>query len=203
MEETPCSSYALRFSSSCSVVAPYAADINTQIAGSVQYTDFYIYSSSDSSMTTVSSFIRDETGDNFYGSRMMVAEWNGVAEYGGSSVSHMYETQLTEEQCLKSKVCVSESQFHMQGITNTFQAILITDGTDSYAVFIYECGGMEWGGGVIGWQASFSNYMSHYLSGHLNSNDIGCLYSSSYSAVVYRLDSKFACPAVYLHVFVA
>jgi hypothetical protein len=38
-------------------------------------------------MTTVSRFIRDETGDYFYGNRMMVAEWNGVAEYGGSYVS--------------------------------------------------------------------------------------------------------------------
>ena len=55
---------------------------------------------------------------------------------------------------------------------------------------------MEWGGGVIGWQASSSNYTSHYLSGRSNSNDIGCLYSSSYSAVVFRLESKFACPAV-------
>ena len=89
MGEPLCSSS----SSSCSVVAPYGANSNTEIAGSVRYTDFDTYtyfdtySSSDSSMTTVSRFIRDETGDNFYGSRMMVAEWNGVAEYGGSSVS--------------------------------------------------------------------------------------------------------------------
>ena len=83
----------------------------------------------------------------------------------------------------------------MQFITNTFQGILITDGWNSYAVFIYECGGMEWGGGTIGWQDSSSNnasnYMSHYLSGRSNSYDIGCLYSSSYSAVVFRLYSKF------------
>ena len=97
MGETPCSSYSLSFPSSCSVVAPYAADINTQIAGSVRYTDFYTYSSFGSSMTTVSRFIRDETGDYFYGNRMMVAEWNGVAKYNGIFVSHMYETQLTEE----------------------------------------------------------------------------------------------------------
>ena len=107
MEETPCSSYTLNFPSSCSAVAPYAADINTRIAGSVQYADFYTYSSTDSAMTTVSSFIRNETGDSFYGSRMMVAEWNGVAEYGGSSVSHMYKTQLTEEQSLNNRnMCV-------------------------------------------------------------------------------------------------
>ena len=91
MGETPfCSSYTLSLTSSCSVVAPYGADINTQIAGSVQYTDFYTYSSYGSSMTTVSRFVRDQTGDNFYGRRMMVAEWNGVAEFGGFSVSHMY-----------------------------------------------------------------------------------------------------------------
>ena len=74
-------------SSYCSVVAPYGADSNTEIAGTVQYTDFYTYTSTGHSMTTVSRFIRDETGDNFYGNRMMVAEWNGVAEYRGSSVS--------------------------------------------------------------------------------------------------------------------
>ena len=93
MGEIPCSSYPLSFPSSCSIVAPYGADINTEIAGSVRYTDFYTYSSTDSAMTTVSSFIRDETRDSFYGIRMMVAEWNGVAEYngfGGSSVSCVY-----------------------------------------------------------------------------------------------------------------
>ena len=86
MEEIPCS-YAISFPSSCSVVAPYAADVNTEIAGTVQYTDFDTYSSTDPSMTNVSSFIRDETGDNFYGTKMMVAEWNGVSKYNGSSVS--------------------------------------------------------------------------------------------------------------------
>ena len=77
----------LSSSSSCSVVAPYGANSNTEIAGSVRYTDFDTYSSNDSAMTTVSSFIRNETGDNFYGSKMMVAEWNGVAEYRGYTVS--------------------------------------------------------------------------------------------------------------------
>ena len=78
----------------------------------------------------------------------------------------------------------------MQTVNNTFQGILITDGTDSYAVFIYECGGMEWGGGVIGWQASPSHYASHSRSADSQNSNIGCLYSSSYSAVVYKL-SKY------------
>ena len=78
----------------------------------------------------------------------------------------------------------------MQSITNTFQGILITDGTDSYAVFIYECGGMEWGGGVIGWQADPSHYAVHNSSGDSDNNKIGCLNSSTYSAIVYKL-SKY------------
>ena len=86
MGEIPCSNLA-NPPTYCSVVAPYFADINTEIAGTVQYTDFDTYSSTDSAMATVSRFIRDETGDKFYGSRMMVAEWNGVAEYNGFSVS--------------------------------------------------------------------------------------------------------------------
>ena len=87
MGEIPCTNLMNPDTTTCSVVAPYVADIDTEIAGIVRYTDFNTYSSSDSSMSTVSAFVRDETGDSFYGSRMMVAEWNGVAESGGSSVS--------------------------------------------------------------------------------------------------------------------
>ena len=70
---------------SYSVVAPFAADIDTTRTGSVKYTQF---TTSDSSqMDIVSSFIRSQTGNSFYGTRMMVAEWNGVPEYEGSIVS--------------------------------------------------------------------------------------------------------------------
>ena len=83
----PPTSSSLSSSSSSSVVAPYGADSNTEVTGTVRYTDFDTYSSSGSSMTTVSSFIRSETGDNFYGTRMLVAEWNGVSQFNGISVS--------------------------------------------------------------------------------------------------------------------
>ena len=75
----------ISISSSYSVVAPFAADIDTTSRGSVKYTQF---TTSDSSqMNRVSTFIRSETGNSFYGTRMMVAEWNGVPEYGKSTVS--------------------------------------------------------------------------------------------------------------------
>ena len=78
--------------------------------------------------------------------------------------------------------------YFIQYTTNTFQGVLITNGSSSYAVFIYKCGSMEWGGGVIGWQEGSSQYNSHYLSGDSDSNDIGCLYSYNYSAVVFKID---------------
>ena len=86
MGEIPCS-HSLSSSSSCSVVAPYSADINTEIAGTVRYTDFDTYSSSGTSMTSISAFIQSQTRDNFYGTRMMVAEWSGVSQYNGNHVS--------------------------------------------------------------------------------------------------------------------
>ena len=72
-------------SSLYSVVAPFGADIDTTSTGSVKYTQF---TTSDSfQMSRVSSFIRSQTGHSFYGTRMMVAEWNGVPKYHRSIVS--------------------------------------------------------------------------------------------------------------------
>ena len=45
---------------------------------------------------------------------------------------------------------------------------------------------MEWGGATIGWAASSSIYEKHSLSGS-SSASIGCRYSSSHSAVLYKL----------------
>ena len=50
---------------------------------------------------------------------------------------------------------------------------------------------MEWGGGVIGWQADSTLHDTHYLSGKDNSNDVQCLYANTHSAIVFRLDNDF------------
>ena len=46
---------------------------------------------------------------------------------------------------------------------------------------------MEWDGAIIGWAKSSTLYEKHTLSG-FSSDEIGCRYSSSYSAVIYRVD---------------
>ena len=68
-----------------SYVAPFAANIDTSRVGSVKYSQFTV--SDYSQMRRVSRFIRSQTGNSFYGSSMMVAEWNDVPEYDGSIVS--------------------------------------------------------------------------------------------------------------------
>ena len=48
---------------------------------------------------------------------------------------------------------------------NTYQAILITDGTHSYAVFTYKCGLLQWGeGAIIGFNAPGEFYHNQELS---------------------------------------
>ena len=67
-----------------SVVAPFAAaDIDTSITGSVRYSESF----SGTIMNKVSAHIRSETEVYFYGTWMMVAEWNNVPLLDGSRVS--------------------------------------------------------------------------------------------------------------------
>ena len=67
------------------IVSPYGADIDTNIAGSVEYTTGF--SSSHPQMSIISSFIQTQTGESFSGTRMMVVEWDNVARDGGNIVS--------------------------------------------------------------------------------------------------------------------
>ena len=76
---------------SSNLVSPYGADIDTQTAGMVRYTQFL---TSHPEMSNVSDIISTNMGVSFTGTRMMVAEWNGVAKSGGSSVSFVLFTSL-------------------------------------------------------------------------------------------------------------
>jgi hypothetical protein len=65
------------------IVSPYGADIDPSLTGTVRYTDFITY---HPQMNSVSNFIWSQTKKSFYGTRMMVAEWDSVPKYDGSSV---------------------------------------------------------------------------------------------------------------------
>ena len=77
--------------------------------------------------------------------------------------------------------------------TNTFQAVLVTDGTNSFAIFIYLCGDLDWtggpGGATIGYTASTEMFKNHRLSGSPFINSIACLNNphNQFFTVVYAL----------------
>ena len=67
---------------------------------------------------------------------------------------------------------------------------MITNGSTSYAVFIYNCNDMEWSGEAkIGWQANAVLYAAHSLSGTTNAKNIACLNTPTTlsSTLVYKL----------------
>ena len=82
--------------------------------------------------------------------------------------------------------CMSES---IQN--NTFQAIVITDGTRSYSVFTYKCGELQWSynGPTIGYNAGGAYFKNHPNTGSFAAHEIACLNSpqSDWYNVVYNL----------------
>ena len=74
--------------------------------------------------------------------------------------------------------------------TDTFQGIVITDGSKSYAVFTYKCGLMQWSGNAtIGFKADRTYFRNHPLSGSITSNSIACINypPTEWTNVVYDL----------------
>jgi hypothetical protein len=113
----------------------------------------------------------------FAGYWMMVAQWDAVHPFphswGSGGLSDDYAEYLDQE--------------------NTFQAIIITNGTSSYAIYIYNCDLMGWSGydtyATIGYNLN-GDYENHYLSGSLSANTIACLSSpaTKWYNLVYPID---------------
>ena len=154
------------------IVSPYGSNINTSLGGSVRYTEF---TTDHPQMVRVSDFINEVTGHDFHGNTMMIVYWDSVGQ--GTIVSLLLASLSKNYTFLPS---------HFQYSSSTFQTVLITDGSASYAVLIYDCGRLGWTGATIGWSSTGSVYEEHPLSGS-NSVDIDCEYSDHFSAVVYRL----------------
>lgn len=74
---------------------------------------------------------------------------------------------------------------------NTYQGVLVTDGTASYTVFIYKCGLMRWSGSAsIGYYAEGTFFQNHPQANSNTANSIACANSptSVWSNVAYRLN---------------
>ena len=83
---------------------------------------------------------------------------------------------------------------------NTFQGIVITNGYQSYTIFTYHCGSLEWSGNaVIGFRADKNLFQIHQLSGS-DAKSIACQKSprSLWNNVVYQLCKQLRLPFAYL-----
>ena len=70
------------------IVAPYGADIDTTISGTVRYADFSQFTWPNTHTTEVTNFIRANTLDDYFlAHSMMVAEWDIVSRRNGNHVS--------------------------------------------------------------------------------------------------------------------
>ena len=74
--------------------------------------------------------------------------------------------------------------------TNSFQAVLVSSNSTSYAIFTYRCGSLNWVNhkASIGYSAGEEFYTNHLLSRANNVNDVACLNEpySEWSNIVYN-----------------
>ena len=82
---------------------------------------------------------------------------------------------------------------------NSFQAVLATDGTRSYAIYTYECGKLNWvrNSAGIGFSAG-TFFAEHPLSRNSSVNKIACINenSSNWSNIIYEISKKGQCSSI-------
>ena len=67
------------------LVAPFWDDINIAAENGVGDISYQVYSTGSPLLDTVNTIISDEENINFIGHWMLVAEWDGVPEFGSST----------------------------------------------------------------------------------------------------------------------
>ena len=70
---------------------------------------------------------------------------------------------------------------------------MVTDGANSFAIFIYRCGDLQWNGGAtIGYGASSEMFSNHRLSRSPIITSIGCLNTpdNQFFTVLYEITNS-------------
>ena len=75
---------------------------------------------------------------------------------------------------------------------NTFQLLIITNGSSSFVVFLYHCDLVQWGQpAVIGYSTSakLNSFANHPLSNTLEATDIDCINKEedAWSQILYQV----------------
>ena len=172
------------------LVAPFWSDVDISRTGSIRY---QVYSNGNRETEIVSQFISEENFI-FTAEWMLIVEWNRVPQFGRPS----YQVNTTD---IYIPVFENESPRNLKRYTNTiillyslqtntFQTVLATDGSNSFALFIYKCGDLDWNGrATVGYGASTEMFSNHRLSRMGNAILISCLNApeNPYSTVTYLI----------------
>jgi hypothetical protein len=184
------------------VVAPFWDDVDLRLAGNIYYEVHSRSANNPGSnqlLDEVSGFVEDSIAQSFQGSWMLIAEWKEVHPWphGDPEISwlHAELVSLVSGACTSNSIILYTSFEYPACIhcniaydiiycpllavidncviqVNTYQGLVITDGTNSYTVFLYRCGDISWySAPTIGFNAAGSSFAN-------NTNDfnqIGCL----------------------------
>ncbi|XP_065884099.1 mucin-like protein isoform X2 [Dysidea avara] len=165
------------------VVAPYWSDNDIRREGEVSYEIFEKGRSSydDVLLDRVNTYLTANMMTNFSGTFMILAEWRDVHPYPhGSSYFYYFQIYYPTIRSFTNQM-------------NTYQAVVITDGSESYAVFTYMCDLMKWSGlynnPTIGFNAAGTFFANHPLTANRDANQIDCTGEHQYNNVMYKISA--------------
>ena len=151
------------------LVAPYWVDGDLRRGGNITWEILTSGGSeiADQYLGQVSQFIEVQQNATFVGNWMLMVNYMRVPPF--LSVSICSKTKV-------SFVTFIDLTLLQSFPTNTFQAVLITNGTNSYAVFTYECPEVQWGNyATIGFNAGGTYFENHEFSGSTDAPTIDCI----------------------------
>ena len=172
------------------IVAPYLTTIDLTVKGSVRYSIItQAHPTLSCWLNLTSDYIRSREGVQFEASWMLVARWVDVCPFGNNNCTQV-SRMLIELVCITYEICDTT---HVQ--ENSFQAVVVTNGVQSYTVFTYQCGELNWvqlNSSSIGFSAGFTLFANHPLSRQPNVNDIACLNQQCppWTNVVYQISER-------------
>ena len=170
------------------VIAPFWQDLLTHLGNGTVYYEIHQCGNplSLTLLERVSSFISYRENVSFQGSWMLVAHWEDFHDF---NLRHLQVKKWISHKIVFIVLDISHPP------QATFEAIIITDGQSSYAVFTYYCGDIDENtdGAVVGYTASLDFYDNYqYFTG----SDLSCRNrpASNYVNIVYNLNPTVTAP---------
>jgi hypothetical protein len=161
------------------VFAPLWNYYDIRKAGSVCYQIFEADNPlAEANLAQVNSFIEYKQNISFSGTWMVVIEWKDMHPY-----PHRFRSLFTSS--FRKKL----------DKTNTFQAVLITNGTDTFVIYTYKCGDVTWdhlySTTTIGYNLNgiFNNHISSGIPGAI-ANVLGCHGVCPFFNILYPFTMK-------------